>query len=116
MDNLLRLLLRFILVPLGYLAAAIVGTLVILFGAWRPGLPPALPIGRSRAGAPGSGSRCFAGRSRPRRRRCRRYPEAANEPRAQRHGNRKSAMLRQTGLDMTEQSVKAAHALLCRLV
>jgi hypothetical protein len=37
MDNLLRLLLRFILVPLGYLAAVIVGTLVILFGAWRLG-------------------------------------------------------------------------------
>ena len=37
MDSLLRLLLRFILVPLGYLAAAIVGTLVILFGAWRLG-------------------------------------------------------------------------------
>ena len=37
MDNLLRLLLRFILVPLGYLAAVIVSTLVILFGAWRLG-------------------------------------------------------------------------------
>src|ERR1700704_4731181 len=37
MDNLLRLLLRFILVPLGYLAAVIAGTLVILFGSWRLG-------------------------------------------------------------------------------
>jgi hypothetical protein len=37
MDNLLRLMLRFLLVPLGYLAAVIAGTLVILFGAWRLG-------------------------------------------------------------------------------
>jgi hypothetical protein len=37
MDNLLRLLLRFLLVPLGYFAAVIAGTLVILFGAWRLG-------------------------------------------------------------------------------
>ena len=37
MDNLLRLLLRFILVPLGSLAAVIAGTLVILFGSWRLG-------------------------------------------------------------------------------
>jgi hypothetical protein len=37
MDNLVRLLLRFLLVPLGYLAAVIAGTLVILFGAWRLG-------------------------------------------------------------------------------
>jgi hypothetical protein len=35
MDSLLRLLLRFILVPLGYLAAVIVGACVILFGSWR---------------------------------------------------------------------------------
>ena len=37
MDSLLRLLLRFILVPLGYLTAVIAGTLVILFGSWRLG-------------------------------------------------------------------------------
>ena len=35
MDVLLRLLLRFILVPLGYLAAVVVGSCVILFGSWR---------------------------------------------------------------------------------
>jgi hypothetical protein len=35
MDALLRLLLRFILVPLGYLAAVIVGAGVILLGSWR---------------------------------------------------------------------------------
>jgi len=35
MDNLIRLLLRFLLVPLGYLAAAIAGTLVILVASWR---------------------------------------------------------------------------------
>jgi hypothetical protein len=37
MDNLLRLLLRLLLVPLGYFTAVIAGTLVILFGAWRLG-------------------------------------------------------------------------------
>jgi hypothetical protein len=37
MDNLLRLLLRFLLVPLGYLAAVVAGALVILFGSWRLG-------------------------------------------------------------------------------
>ena len=37
MDNLVRLLLRFLLIPLGYLAAVIAGTLVILFGSWRLG-------------------------------------------------------------------------------
>jgi hypothetical protein len=37
MDNLIRLLLRFLLVPLGYVAAVIAGTLVILFGSWRLG-------------------------------------------------------------------------------
>src|SRR5207237_6981861 len=37
MDSRLRLLLRFILVPLGYIAAVIAGTLVILFGSWRLG-------------------------------------------------------------------------------
>jgi hypothetical protein len=35
MDTLLRLLLRFILVPLGYLTAVIVGAGVILLGSWR---------------------------------------------------------------------------------
>ena len=35
MDALLRLLLRFILVPLGYLAAVIVGACVILLGSWK---------------------------------------------------------------------------------
>ena len=35
MDAVLRLLLRFILVPLGYLAAVIVGGGVILLGSWR---------------------------------------------------------------------------------
>ena len=35
MDALLRLLLRLILVPLGYLAAVIVGACVILFGSWK---------------------------------------------------------------------------------
>ena len=34
MDALLRLLLRFILVPLGYLAAVIAGSCVILLGSW----------------------------------------------------------------------------------
>ena len=37
MDAVLRLLLRFILVPLGYLAAVIVGACVILFGSWKSG-------------------------------------------------------------------------------
>ena len=35
MDSALRLLLRFILVPLGYLAAVLVGACVILLGSWR---------------------------------------------------------------------------------
>jgi hypothetical protein len=35
MDALLRLLLRFLLVPLGYLAAVLVGAGVILLGSWR---------------------------------------------------------------------------------
>ena len=34
MDSLLRLLLRFVLVPLGFLAAAIAGTLVIVGATW----------------------------------------------------------------------------------
>jgi hypothetical protein len=35
MENLVRLLMRFILVPLGYLAASIAGTLVVLVGSWQ---------------------------------------------------------------------------------
>lgn len=35
MDSILRLLLRFILVPLGYLVGVIVGSCVILLGSWR---------------------------------------------------------------------------------
>jgi hypothetical protein len=35
MENLIRLLMRFILVPLGYLAAAIAGTLVVLVASWQ---------------------------------------------------------------------------------
>jgi hypothetical protein len=35
LESLIRLLVRFILVPLGYLAAVIVGSCVILFGSWR---------------------------------------------------------------------------------
>ncbi len=37
MDNLGRFLLRFILVPFGYLAAVVAGTLVIVFGSWKLG-------------------------------------------------------------------------------
>jgi hypothetical protein len=37
MDDLARLLLRFILVPLGYFGAVLAGTLVLLFGAWKIG-------------------------------------------------------------------------------
>ena len=35
MENLIRLLMRFILVPLGYLAASVAGTLVVLVGSWQ---------------------------------------------------------------------------------
>jgi hypothetical protein len=35
MDSVVRLLLRFLLVPLGYVAAVAAGTLVILFGSWH---------------------------------------------------------------------------------
>jgi len=35
LESLIRLLVRFILVPLGYLAAVIAGSCVILFGSWR---------------------------------------------------------------------------------
>jgi hypothetical protein len=34
---LLRLLLRFLIVPLGYLAAVVAGSCVILFGSWQLG-------------------------------------------------------------------------------
>jgi len=37
MDNLGRLLLRLILVPLGYFVAVVAGTLVIVMGAWKLG-------------------------------------------------------------------------------
>jgi hypothetical protein len=37
MDVALRLILRFILVPLGYFAAVLAGAAVILFGSWRFG-------------------------------------------------------------------------------
>src|SRR5438552_18943996 len=37
MDNLGRLLLRLVLVPLGYAVAVVVGTLVIVFGSWKLG-------------------------------------------------------------------------------
>ena len=37
MDVALRLILRFIMVPLGYFAAVLAGAAVILFGAWRLG-------------------------------------------------------------------------------
>ncbi len=39
MDNFGRLLLRFVLVPLGYVVAVLAGTLVILFGSWKLGQP-----------------------------------------------------------------------------
>jgi len=37
MDALLRLLLRFILVPLGYIAAVTVGACVLVLGSWQTG-------------------------------------------------------------------------------
>ena len=37
MDNVGRLLLRFILIPLGYFAAVVAGTLVIVIGSWKLG-------------------------------------------------------------------------------
>ncbi len=42
MDGLARLLLRFILVPLGYFAGVLAGTLVILLGSWKIGRADAL--------------------------------------------------------------------------
>ena len=38
MDSLGRLLLRVVLVPLGYFVAVIIGTLVIVFGSWKLGV------------------------------------------------------------------------------
>jgi hypothetical protein len=43
MDSLGRLLLRFLLVPLGYFVAVLAGTLVILFGSWKLGQAGANP-------------------------------------------------------------------------
>jgi len=43
MDNLGRLLLRFVLVPLGYFVAVVVATLVIVLGSWRLGEAAAHP-------------------------------------------------------------------------
>jgi hypothetical protein len=43
MDSLGRLLLRFVLVPLGYLVAVVVATLVIVFGSWKLGEAAAHP-------------------------------------------------------------------------
>src|SRR5262245_13401034 len=43
MDSLGPLLLRVVLVPLGYLVAVVVGTLVIVFGSWRLGEAAAHP-------------------------------------------------------------------------
>jgi len=43
MDSLGRLLLRFLLVPLGYFVAVLAGTLVILFGSWKLGQPSGNP-------------------------------------------------------------------------
>jgi hypothetical protein len=37
MENLVRLVLRFILVPLGYFVAVLAGALVIVFGSWKLG-------------------------------------------------------------------------------
>src|SRR5258708_25053498 len=43
MDNLGRLLLRLLLVPLGYAVAVVVGTLVMVFGSWKLGEAAAHP-------------------------------------------------------------------------
>jgi len=43
MNNLGRLLLRLVLVPLGYAVAVVVGTLVIVFGSWKLGEAAAHP-------------------------------------------------------------------------
>ena len=60
MDSLGRLLLRFVLVPLGYFVAVLAGTLVIVFGSWKLGRSPR-PIptrSRSRCSASCSPRRC----------------------------------------------------------
>lgn len=43
MDNLGRLLLRLLLVPLGYFVAVVIGALVIVFGSWKLGSGSADP-------------------------------------------------------------------------
>src|SRR2546428_773341 len=43
MDSLARLLVRFALVPLGYFAAVVVATLVIVLGSWKLGAAAAHP-------------------------------------------------------------------------
>jgi hypothetical protein len=43
MDSFGRLLLRFVLVPLGYFVAVVVATLVIVFGSWKLGEAAAHP-------------------------------------------------------------------------
>ena len=43
MDSLGRLLLRFVLVPLGYVVAVVIGTLVIVFGSWKLGVAASDP-------------------------------------------------------------------------
>ena len=43
MDSLGRLLLRFVLVPLGYVVAVVVATLVIVLGSWKLGAAAAHP-------------------------------------------------------------------------
>ena len=46
MENLVRLVLRFILVPLGYFVAVLAGALVIVFGSWKLGVVAADPDAR----------------------------------------------------------------------
>jgi hypothetical protein len=43
MDSVGRLLLRVVLVPLGYVIAVVIGTLVIVFGSWKLGAAAADP-------------------------------------------------------------------------
>jgi len=43
MDSLGRLLLRILLVPLGYFVGVVIGTLVIVFGSWKLGVAAADP-------------------------------------------------------------------------
>jgi hypothetical protein len=47
MDSLARLLLRFLLVPLGYFAAVVVATLIIVLGSWKLGAAVAHPDTRA---------------------------------------------------------------------